>query len=290
MADQDMFQVAPDMTKHLSRNVQSNFTDYLQQVSRSLRSNNHTPTWRLENTVDEMASCLRSEPSDALKTDLQELLKATLLRYEALNRSVDFHIAPRPVHQALSGVILALERTAHRKLGDEFRDQRAAEDRGLMNIEELDIKAIAFTDARSLAEKVSIARLKLLHAADELKELRDHFEYKRNLTTAGKPGAYSMFYAVFALGDFYALHNERGEKAQVNTFKTVHSGRFLDFVRSFFRIANIAVAEQAGNTFPESVRKIAQKRSVDSECYKLLDGDASTQDLLDFMDRVDRIR
>jgi hypothetical protein len=99
-----------------------------------------------------------------------------------------------------------------------------------------------------------------------------------------------MFYAVFALGDFYALHNERGEKAQVNTFKTVHSGRFLDFVRSFFRIANIAVAEQAGNTFPESVRKIAQKRSVDSECYKLLDGDASTQDLLDFMDRVDRIR
>ena len=99
-----------------------------------------------------------------------------------------------------------------------------------------------------------------------------------------------MYYAVFALGSFFEEHKTHGDKAQVNTFKTIHAGKFLDFVFPFFRMANAAVAMQAGDTFPESVRKIAQKRVADPECHKLLDGKASTQDLLDFMDRVDRTR
>ena len=290
MAENDIFQVKPDMAKHLSRNVPSDFTDYLGQVERSLSHTNHTPKRLSLRDIGEMASTLCDDPDDELKSELSQFVGTVWPRYEALNRSVDFHIAPRPVYAALGQVIATMERVANEKLKDDFRDERVAQDRGLMSIEDLDPESVPFADARSLAEKVSFARLKLLKSVQELTEIRDHFEYKSGLTTAGKPGAYAMFYAVFALGDFFSLHNQYGEKAQVNTFKTIHSGRFLKFVHTFFRFANLAVASQAGDTFPESVRKIAQKRVNDPDCYKLLGGQATTQALLDFMDRIDRVR
>jgi len=290
MPDNDLFEVAPDMQKNLSRNVPSDFGAYLEQVGFSLRSNNRAPNRQIAKEIDRMADCLLQEPDDDLKAQLLEFVNTTWLRYEALNRSIDFHVAPRPVYQALDAVISTMEKTAHRKLNDEFRDERVAQDRGLMGIKELNIEDIEFAEAKSLAEKVTLARLKLLSSVEELTNIRDHFKYKMSLTSAGKPGAYSMFYAVFALGAFFEEHNTHGDKAQVNTFKTIHSGKFLEFVHTFFGVANSAVAMQAGETFPESVRKIAQKRVSDPDCYQLLDGDASTQDLLNFMDRVDRAR
>lgn len=290
MAEDDLFQVKLDMAKHLSRNVPSDFTYYLGQVERSLSHTNHTPKRLSPRDIGEMASTLCDDPDDELKSELSQFVGAVWPRYEALNRSVDFHIAPRPVYAALGQVIATMEKAANQKLRDDFRDERVAQDRGLMSIEDLDLETVPFADAGSLAEKVSLVRLKLLKSAQELAEIRDHFEYKSSLTAAGKPGAYAMFYAVFALGDFFSRYNQYGEKAQVNTFKTIHAGRFLKFVHTFFRFANLAVASQAGDTFPEAVRKIAQKRVSDPECYKLIDGQSTTQDLLDFMGRIDRAR
>lgn len=290
MTEDGLFEVASDMQKHLSRNVPSDFAAYLEQVEHSQRGNNALPVRGVDEAIRKMGCAICSEPSDELDADLKVLIQSVGLRYEALNRSVDFTIAPRPVYEALEGVIRVMTKTAQRKLSDDYRDERVASDRGLMSIGEFEIDAVPFADAKSLAEKATMARLKLLQVAEELGEIRDHFQYKMGKNSSGKPGLYAMFYAVFALGDFFATRNEFGNKATINFFDEIHSGRFLTFTHAFFAIVNPQVANLAGDTFPESVRKIAQRRPHDPECYRLLDGKASTQDLLDFMDRIDRLR
>lgn len=290
MSESELFEVAPDMQKHLSRNVPRDFAEYLGHVDRTLRGNQSPSRQGVAQAIERMARSVRIESDDQLTKELNTLVEGVGLRYEALNRSVDFSVAPRPIYQALDHIISSMMKTADVKLADTHRDERVAADRGLMNIDEFDVGNIQFTDAKSLAEKASMARLKLLQAADELREIRDHFEYKMGKNTAGKPGHYAMIYGVFALGDFFEAKNEFGNKASVNYFEERHSGRFLTFTTSFFAIVNPQVANLAGDTFPEAVRKIAQKRSRDPDCYKLLNGHATTQDLLDFMDRVDRLR
>lgn len=289
MTTNDLFTTSDANKKNLARNVPADFTAYLKQVERTLPYSNHRSAWR-RNELNSIAKLLMDDPTKDFTEYLLSRFGETWVRYEALNRSVDFQVTPAPVHKALDSAANSLKRIATKSLANDIRDQMVAEDRGLLDISEYELGTMDLEDAGTLAEKVTFARLKLLEYADEIKRYRDHFVYKGSLTKPGKPGAYSMYYAVFALGDLFMTHNEFGDKASVNTFTHEYSGRFIHFVRKFFKTANEAIYYQSGSTFPENVRKIAQKRSADPDCYKLLDGEASTQDLLDFMARIDAVR
>lgn len=285
------FTVQPDMEKNLARNVPTDVQTYRKQVDKSLREIPRYDGLRREKEfIQKMAGTLAAEPNITQQQRLTDFVSDVWLRYEVLSRSVDFRVSPLDTYLALDKVGKQLQAAIDGPLCDELRDQRVAEDRGYEDISKLEFHDIEIKNGASLAEKATISRLKLAAWLDELNLLRAHFNYKRSMVRRGKPGEYSLPYAVIALGDFYSNENERGDKATVNTFTIDHSGKFLDFVNYFFQVVDPRVCNQAGVTFPESVRKIAQKRPKDPDCYKLLDGDSDTQALLDFMGRVDRMR
>lgn len=295
MAQDDLFQpsltVEPENEKHLARNVPGDLPSYRKRVDFNLRANDKYDRLRPEKQfIQDMAKALADDLCNDQLNRLTEIVSGVWLRYEVVSRSVDFRVSPPEVYLALKSVSEQLQKAIGGGLRDDHRDQVVAEDRGLSKIEEFNLDEVEFNSAATLAEKVTISRLKLQDWLGELEVMKQHFNYKRSMVRRGKPGQYSLPYAVMALADFYALENDRGDKATVNLFTERHTGRFLEFVRAFFRVVDPRIANLAGDTFPEAVRKIAQRRSKDPDCYKLLDGDSTTQDMLDFMGRVDKLR
>lgn len=127
-----------------------------------------------------------------------------------------------------------------------------------------------------------------------MKEIAQHFNYKRQRFGRGAGRTYSLLYAVLALAPEFEANNAFGNAAGVTLTAdgSGHEGLFLGFVLAFVRIVDAgAIGLRPTDGFNERVRKIAQKRVIDTELISLLDQTNVDSDLmLTFMARADALK
>lgn len=226
------------------------------------------------------------------------------VRFIAVQKTLDYSLPARPVYQDLRSLQNSLVRITN-KLDDPDRDQVVETLHG--ETEELRALGLSerFDAASSLAEKVGVVHAYLEAINEDLGRVVDFFDYKRGLVTKGQPSKYATVYAVHALADLFERQNTRGHKASVN--QSVDDGRhgrrgsranlhrytgsFLDFVLGFlWQVVPEQVSTRSHEGIADQIRAMAQRRKADPEMFRLLHGDVSTEDVLEFMTRADALK
>lgn len=304
--------VNDEAKKHLARNVPVDFAGYCTQIAKRFESDSPSRSQRDRNNDRRLVVRRHTElrkicdHEDDLNNDelneFSDRIFGIAIRYEALLTSVDRSIEPGKIHKRLTQVTAKM-RNAIGFLEDETRDKIVCEMMGLDGIDELRKTLDAFETAPSLAAKVTIAEHSLKETLRVFLAMEKHFQYKGGVATAGTPAKYAFSYAVFALADVFERYDQRNRAATVSQKSTAapdddmewsglfsYSGGFLQFARAFFEIYNRnEFQDRVASGFDTAVRRAAQKRKKDPELHRLLEGDATAQDVLDFMVRLDAI-
>ena len=99
MTDENLFSVDAELVKNLARNVPKDFNGYLKQVERNLEQTPYRQRSQPLYEIRDMAGILNDNPTDELIVDIETFVRDTWLRYEALNRSIDYCLTSAPMEQ-----------------------------------------------------------------------------------------------------------------------------------------------------------------------------------------------
>jgi len=293
--------------KHLARNVPEQFSVVCDRIRLKEIEPNIRHRHRAEKPVKAYGDMLKHLSDEPIGRDdelaIEEEIDEVLIRFLALQKTVDMSVPAKRVFSTLSGLERSL-RSAVKNLDDPDRDAAVAET-SEGHPEDRAPSAPDIWLSKSLAAKVTATRQYLIETHREVLELKRFFDYKSGLVKSGRPSKYSMVFAVHALAEIFEARNTKGLAAQVsqvvdggrpeqrgqnhNTYR--YEGAFLSYVTSFYMKVVPEQINQGNEGFPDQVRKFARLRSEDSHAYKLLYADdASHVQVLEFMKRADALK
>jgi len=278
--------------KLLALNVPTDFLSHVDFARKAITQNHRYPSFRKD--ADTWVAKRYDPCLKVLEPGAQPAVGHRLLdietRFLALLNTVDESVPVAPLYRRYSSLTKTVSRRANVVLNEDY----VVKSLGHENIEDVPHTLEDFRTASSLAEKALIAELLAHDFEDAMREVATHFDYKRGKFGRGAGRTYSLTYAVLALAPIFEQHNSDGRAAAVTlaTSGAGHEGVFLDFVSAFIRVVDAGtIGLRATDGFNERVRKIAQKRAVDTELVGLLDHpDVDEHVMLDFMARADALK
>jgi hypothetical protein len=315
----------PYIQRHLARNVPLNFSECCnivrseQEVEKRVRYSSQDEGYKnadfnriYKGMVEKLVG---DEPTPELEKQIGEEIFAVDVRFEVIQRTIDYNIPAKPFGQAIGKLKTTLSQTIRRLNMDtqnqrerssvKNRDQNVRFFLGLDDDEKIPNTIDDFRHAKSISEKAAIANSLLIELDRQLEEISGYFDYKMGLVTAGQPSVFATLYAVHALGQIFETYSSRGLKASVGMdpskgggiVPNEYTGEFLDFSMRFFHAVDYSeVRRNEGQPWSESgmhalIRKHAKSRKKDPEMHKLLHGQNVDHLLvLEFMKRADAIK
>lgn len=278
--------------KLLALNVPTNFlahVDFAKQeitLEHVTRSFSRDPELWVKSRYDGCFRLLGGEPKATVALRLLEIE----CRFVALLKTVDHSVPVAPLHKRYSYLHRAVKKRANTDDAQEYVVQSL----GYANAQAVPHTIEDFRNASTLAEKALIADLMRQDFAESLGEVAGHFDYKRQRFGRGAGRTYSLVYAVLALAHEFEAHNETGHAAgvTVDVSGLRHEGVFLEFVLSFMKVVDAGtIGLRPTDGFNERVRKIAQKRTIDTRMVGLLDqSEVDADTMLKFMKRADALK
>lgn len=289
--------------KHLSRNVPIDFMAYLEGERFALAGGlSHRARTGQKPRFAKMVELLGIEPSDdTIMNRLNSEITEIQLRYLVLSKSLDRSVPPTPAFRALQSLTQRAQQTLS-VLDDPDRDEIVCHFIGLQDDDPVPATLTDFLNANSLAERMTIAHRLVEAVTGDLEEMTRFFDYKAGMMPKGPSTQFAMAYAISALADLFERENMLGRKAGINMGIRLNSendqgewlrytGVFLNFMTEFFhRIDDGQLTFGAGNSLADRMRKLTKQRRKDPEIFKLLDGDVSVEDVLEFMRRVEEAK
>lgn len=312
----------PYIQRHLARNIPLNFEECCSIVRSEFESEKRMRrgkdgNYRCRNfdkIYNGMVSQLiGSDPIDELDLQVGSEIAEVQIRFEVIQRTIDYNIPAKPIYEIVGKVRESLRRNIGKLNADpnkrvrssvKHRDENVHFFLGLSEYEEIPHTIEAFRSAKSIAERAAITNRLLLNIDKQLEEISGYFNYKMGFVTAGQPSVFATLYAVHALADIFERHNSRGYKASVGMDPmkggdepNEYTGEFLSFAMNFFNAVDYAeVRRNEESNFSLTgmhtlIRKHAKNRKKDPDLYKLLhEENADHFSVLEFMKRADAIK
>jgi len=292
---------APNPKKYLARNVPSNFVECCEHIRAERRPRPKSRPIDYGSQFRSMLNILFESRPENLVDQIGQLIFEVQVRFEAIQRTIDFNISATPIYLSLRKLKSHAEAAAAR-LQDEERDENIRIYTGIGADEPLPRTMEEFLSAESIAEKASIAGRLVEDFASDINSLVRFFDYKRGLVTTGQPSVYAVLYAVAALAEIFEDYNHERRKAYVTQVDLVeerkgkikyrYEGPFLDFVEQFFFLVDFAEIERHSRSgLHDRVRKFAAKRKNDPDFFRLLHQESVPPEaILEFMKRADAIK
>lgn len=278
--------------KLLALNVPTDFLTHVEFAKEEITSYRYFPDYRREPdlwVLKRYSHCLLvlgGEPQASVGERLLEIE----CRFVALLKTVDHSVPVAPLWRKYS----SLEKVAQRRNVGQVERDYVVRSRGFEDAKQVPHSIDDFRNASTLAEKAMIADLITEDFGEAMKEIAQHFYYKRQKFGRGAGRTYSLLYAVLALASEFEANNASGNAAGVTLTAdgSGHEGVFLDFVLAFVRIVDAgAIGLRPTDGFNERVRKIAQKRAIDTDLIGLLDqANVDAGLMLSFMVRADALK
>jgi len=289
------------ITKHLARNVPTNFNEICERVRHrelSHRSRVQRPEAetlnRLYGGMFRVLSDCQVQLSDEETVCVGKRADEILIRFLTLQKTLDQSVPTKPIYKAIYHLNRSLNNTIKR-LNDPDRD--AATEYLSVEASSMAFDGV-FDGANSLAEKANYAQTYLTAVSKDLQKMVDFFDYKNGLAGRGNPSKFALVYALFALADLFE-NESGGRKAVVN--ETVNNGEngrrnerrytgaFLGFVHAFLQVASVDMLQRGSiDGLNDRIRKLAKARRFDPYLYKLLhENEVGPEQILAFMKRAD---
>jgi len=278
--------------KHLALNVPSDFlahVDFAKQgvtSNRSFRGYARNPDEWVIKRYDRCLKMIGDDPSVPIGARLLEIE----CRFIALLKTVDHSVPVAPLWRKYS----SLQRTTERRTPDQGERNYVVRSLGFEEADQVPHSIDDFKKATTLAEKAMIADLITEDFSQAMREIARHFDYKRQRFGRGAGRTYSLIFAVLALAPVFEKNNAFGKSAGVTLAVngSGHEGLFLEFVQEFVRVVDAGtIGLRPTDGFNERVRKIAQKRAVDTDLISLLDQPTvDAEVMLNFMARADALK
>lgn len=278
--------------KLLALNVPTNFLVHVEFAKQGLTSNRSFPSYAKD--PDEWVTKRYGKCLKVLNDEASAPIGARLFeiecRFIALLKTVDHSVPVAPLWRKYSN----LQRATQRRTPDQGERNYVVRSLGFDDVKQVPHSIEDFQKATTLAEKALIADVIAEDFGEAMREIAQHFNYKRKKFGRGASRTYSLIYAVLALAPVFETNNTFGKVAGVTlaVHGSGHEGLFLEFVQEFVRVVDAGtIGLRPTDGFNERVRKIAQKRAADTELIGLLDQPiVDAEVMLDFMERSDALK
>lgn len=289
-------------TRHYAKNISADFARTRQairdQLDRSGARRSENRRWKIQHE-ELIEGLVGPHPAPDILEEVDHELQSIEVTYLTLMLTTDQSVRVKEVHEEIGSALRRIKSSV-RNLADPERDQIVRFTWGIDDDGPIPSSLEAFERCHTIAERAAVARSMLQKVQEDLAKVEFFFDYKRGFSGPGKPTKYALVYLVFSLADLFERLGWQQKKAYISNGATPRGGRGqdtpeqLDFEAFMFllhrHIDEAEVFSQPFSLAREQLRSLTERVHRDPDLHLLLDGDPTTETVLQFIERADAIK